>query len=165
MGSGSRHDVLLSLIDQMSGDYCVDASRIHVMGSSASAGEADRMACEAADRIASFTTTGASVLPDECTPSRPVPLWTFTGDPDRPAVTALVDKWVAINGCDPDPVVEDLGSGVSRKTYQNCEAAVVFYDIEGMRNEATKQWGLYVELAPEGAPAAFARARLRGSPD
>jgi polyhydroxybutyrate depolymerase len=90
------------------------------------------MACEAADRIASFTAVGDSVRPDACAPSRPVPLWTFTGDPDRYAVSALVDKWVAINGCDPDPVVEDLGSGVSRKTYQNCEADVVFYDIEGM---------------------------------
>ena len=102
------------------------------------------MACEAADRIASFTASGAQVRPDECTPSRPVPLWTFTGDPDRYLVTALVDKWVAINGCDPDPVVDDLGSGVSRKTYQNCEADVVFYDIEGMGHV----WPVHEAIGP-----------------
>lgn len=131
-GGGGGQDVLLSLIDQLSDDYCVDASRVHVTGSSWSSLAADRMACEAADRIASFSAMGGFLQRDECTPSRPVPLWTFTGDPDRTTVIALVDKWVAINGCDPDPVVEDLGSGVSRKIFQNCEADVVFYDIEGM---------------------------------
>jgi polyhydroxybutyrate depolymerase len=150
VGGGSRQDVLLSLIDQMSDDYCVEASRIHVMGSSSSSLEADRMACEAADRIASFTAMGTHVRREECAPTRPVPLWTFTGDPDRYAVTALVDKWVAINGCDPDAVVEDLGSGVSRKTYQNCEADVVFYDIEGMGHV----WPVHELKAPGGTYAA-----------
>ena len=46
--------------------------------------------------------------------------------------TDLVTRWSAINGCDPEPAVEDLGSGVLRKTFQNCEADILFYDIEGM---------------------------------
>lgn len=136
MVNGSQHDVLLSLVDQMTRDYCVEPTRIHVMGSSS---QADEMACEAADRIASFTTMGTHLPFEDCTPSRPVPLWTFTGDPQRDAVTALVDSWIAINGCDPDPIVEDLGSGVSRKTYQDCDADVVFYDIEGMG----RQWPVH----------------------
>lgn len=123
---------MLALIDQVSGNYCVDPTRVHIMGTSMAADMAHRMACEASDRIASFVASGLWNASTPCEPPRPVPLWTFTGDPDRQTVTAFVDKWAAINGCNPEPVVEHLGSGVSRKIYQNCEADVVFYDIEGM---------------------------------
>ncbi len=43
-----------------------------------------------------------------------------------------MNRWVERNRCDLEPLVEDLGSGVLRKTYQNCEADIVFFDIEGM---------------------------------
>jgi poly(3-hydroxybutyrate) depolymerase len=61
-----------------------------------------------------------------------VPLLTFTGDIGRGGLTRVVDTWVELNQCDPEPVVEDLGSGVARKTYQNCLGDIVFYDVDGM---------------------------------
>lgn len=125
-------ETAVALIDQISGDYCVDPTRVHVMGTSWSFKMADRLACEVSDRIASFVAALGGAVWSDCAPDRPVPLLTFAGDPDRSGVDRLVEKWVAINRCDPDPTVEDLGSGVFRKTYQNCEADIVFYDIEGM---------------------------------
>lgn len=121
-----------ALIEAISSDYCIDPTRVHVMGTSSSFEMADRLACEESDRIASFVAAIGEEVWLDCTPDRPVPLLTFTGDTDRFGVDKLVEKWVAINGCDPDPMVEDLGSGVFRKTYENCEADIVFYDIEGM---------------------------------
>lgn len=137
-------ETMVALIDQISAEYCVDSSRVHVMGTSSSFEMADRLACEAPERIASFVAAlGDEVWPD-CTPDRPVPLLTFTGDGDRPGVTALVDKWVSINGCDPDPTVEDLGSGVFRKTFENCEADIVYFDIEGMGHA----WPMHEAIGP-----------------
>ena len=70
-----------------------------------------------------------------------------TGDPDRNGVDRLVAKWVEINGCDPEPVVEDLGSGVQRKIYQNCAADILFYDIAGMGH----RWPLHEAKGPAAA--------------
>jgi poly(3-hydroxybutyrate) depolymerase len=88
------------------------------------------LACEGSDRIASFVSAigGFRIL---CEPERPVPLLAFTGDPDRTFMSSSVGWWAEMAGCQPEPVVEDLGSGVSRQTYQGCEADVLFYDIEG----------------------------------
>ena len=126
-------DALASLVDQIMSEYCVDSRRVHVLGTSHSFAMADRFACEYSDRIASFVAAmGPGHTIGNCLPVRAVPLLTFTGDVDRDGVNRLVDKWIDINGCDPEPVVEDLGSGVRCKTYQNCAADILFYDIEGM---------------------------------
>lgn len=125
-------ETALALIDQISGDYCVDPTRIHVMGTSSSFQMADRIACEASDRIASFVAALGGAVWSDCEPERPVPLLTFSGDADRQGVNRLVEKWVVLNECDSDPTVENLGSGVTRKTYVNCDADIMFYDIEGM---------------------------------
>jgi poly(3-hydroxybutyrate) depolymerase len=71
-------------------------------------------------------------------------LLTFTGNDDRYWVERLVARWVDINGCDTDPVVEHLGSGVARKSYVNCLADVVFYDIETMAHA----WPLHEAIGP-----------------
>ena len=103
------------------------------------------LACESSDRIASFVSAlSGHVPPAGCDPERPVPLLSFTGDVDRTQVAALVETWAGINGCDPDPKVEDLGSGVLRKTFENCEADVLFYDIVGMGHA----WPLHEAVGP-----------------
>ncbi|MEA3509894.1 MAG: hypothetical protein U9R51_00525 [Actinomycetota bacterium] len=133
MTRGPSPDELTGIIDQLTAEYCIDTTRIHALGESSSEGAVISLACEESDRIASFVAALGSSTPSEtCNPERPVPLLSFTGDVDRAGVTALVERWVELNGCDPEPFVEDLGSGVVRKTYQSCEADVVFYDIEGM---------------------------------
>ena len=106
----------------------------------------EQFACEYSDRVASFV-TALGYFSSDCTPGRSVPLLTFSGDTDRVGVQLLVDKWVSINSCDPEPTVEDLGSGVQRKTYENCEADILFYDIEGLGHA----WPLHESKGPGAA--------------
>jgi poly(3-hydroxybutyrate) depolymerase len=123
---------LLALIDQLAADYCIDLRHVHVEGGSSSGYAAAQLACEGSDRIASLFDGVGSFIVSPCEPERPVPLLAITGDPDRHVVTRSVERWVEINGCNPEPLVEDLGSGIARKSYQGCEADVLFYDIEGL---------------------------------
>ncbi len=126
---------LLALIDQLTADYCIDLRRVHVSGSSSSAFVLSRLVCEGSDRVASvFDGMGDFAL--DCEPGRPVPLLAITGDPDRVSVTRSVATWVEHNGCDPEPLVEDLGSGITRRTFQDCDADVLFYDVEGLGHKA-----------------------------
>ena len=104
------------------------------MGTAGTGPIAENLACAASERIASFISAPNTANCSDCTPARPVPLLTFTGDPDQSTTTDLVTRWSVINGCDPEPAAEDLGSGVLRKTFQNCEADMLFYDIQGMGN-------------------------------
>ena len=84
-------------------------------------------------RVASYSPgIGSSVPLPGCVPERPVPLVSFTGDLDRGRDTALVAAWAEMNGCDPEPTIEELGSGVSHVRYEGCDAAVELFDIDGM---------------------------------
>lgn len=125
-------EALVSLIDGIGSAFCVDPEQIHAMGTAWAAAIAEGLACEASDRIASFVSAVGQGTTQACAPGRPVPLLTFTGDTDRTTVNAIVDRWTSINGCDPEPAVDDLGSGVLEKTFLDCDADVVFYDIQGM---------------------------------
>jgi len=124
-------DALVSLIDQLTLDYCIDPRRVHVMGSSSSAYALAKLVCQESGRIASFQGSMGLFKPVGCVPERPVPLTALTGGNDRTAVGVSVAQWAAWNGCEAEPLVEDLGSGVSRHAYQDCAADVVLLDIEG----------------------------------
>ena len=124
-------DALLALIDRLEADYCLDQRRVHVMGSSSSAYTAGMLACEAPERIASFQDGMGFWVPSGCVPERPVPLTAITGRDDPSGVRQSVEQWADRNGCEAEPLIEDLGSGVSRHVYQDCDADVVLFDIEG----------------------------------
>ena len=125
-------DTMLTLIDRLEEGYCIDLRRIHVMGESSSSGAVGRLACAGSERIASFLGGIGGFNAPGCVPERAVPLFAITGDQDRWIVKPSVERWAEANGCDADPVVEGLGSGVSRSTYQGCDGDVVFFDIEGV---------------------------------
>ena len=99
------------------------------MGQSSSAGTAARLACYAPDRIGSFF---VGIAGFDCTPEQPVPFIAMTGVGDRRTVTQSVEAWAETYSCDPEPIVEDLGSGVTRSGYQGCQADIVLYDVEGV---------------------------------
>ena len=124
-------EALLALISRLEEDYCVDPEHIHVMGASSSGYAVGELACVGSERIASFFGGMGRFAKPGCTPERPVPLIAITGDRDRSAARLSLRKWTAWNGCSADPLVEDLGSGVSRHTYQDCDADIVLFDIEG----------------------------------
>ena len=120
---------LTALIDQLEAEYCIDPRRVHAMGQSSSGPTVAALACDASDRIASFFAAAGPFA--SCTPERPVPLMAMTGDPERRIVTRSVEYWSEAYGCDPEPVIEELGSGVTRTAYQGCLADIVLYDVRG----------------------------------
>ncbi len=101
------------------------------MGSSSSTVTVMKLACEASDRIASYSVGMAGFPLLLCTPERAVPLLARTGDTDRYAVSRSVEGWAEAYECDGDPVIEDLGAGVTRTAHQGCLADIVLYDVEG----------------------------------
>jgi polyhydroxybutyrate depolymerase len=131
----SQVETYLGLIEELVSDYCVDLDRIHIIGSSWSAGLAARLMCEMPDTFASFAdSVGSFGNLGSCEPI-PKPLIAMTGDFDRTAVVGSVARWATINECDPDPKAEDLGSGITRHTYRGCAADVVLYDFQGMGHQ------------------------------
>jgi poly(3-hydroxybutyrate) depolymerase len=120
---------LTALIDQLEAEYCIDTRRVHAMGQSSSGPTVAALACDASDRIASFFVAIRGFA--SCTPERPVPLLAMTGDPERRIVTRSVEYWSEDYGCDREPVIEELGSGVTRTAYQGCLADIVLYDVRG----------------------------------
>ena len=122
---------LVALIDEVDTEYCVDRRRIHVMGMSWVSPVAERLACEASSRIASFASSPSMTMSNECKPGRPIALLSFTNDTDRGHAEALVTRWISFNGCDAEPDIEDLGSGVMRNEYRGCAADILLFDIQG----------------------------------
>lgn len=91
---GSRDVAFLrTVIQDITGRYCVDGARIHVTGTSGGAYMAQRMACDAADVIASIgeyaggapesgARPGTRTPGGKCTPTRPVSVIMFHGTAD-----------------------------------------------------------------------------------
>jgi polyhydroxybutyrate depolymerase len=125
-------ETMRALLDQLEREYCIDTDRIHAIGTSSSASTVAILACEEAARIASFGGGLGDLRSHLCEPGRAVPLVIFSGDADRHDVDLTVEQWTGFNGCEPVPVAEDLGSGISKKTFQGCEGDVIYYDIVGM---------------------------------
>jgi len=63
-----------ALIAQVSAEFCVDAQRVHVSGFSNGGFMAHRLACEAADLVASVGVVAGQMAAPSCAPSRPVAL-------------------------------------------------------------------------------------------
>jgi poly(3-hydroxybutyrate) depolymerase len=131
--SGTRNvEVLRALIDEVAAEYCVDATGVYVIGSSTSAAIAGRLMFAAPDLIAAAAVGVGDFRPEGMEPTAPVPLLVWTGDVDRWGAAPAAEEWAVHNGCDSEPTVRDLGSGISWHHYEGCDATVEFYDFVGM---------------------------------
>lgn len=137
---------LAALLDQVESDYCVDPAQVHVIGASSSAYDAAQFACTSSGRVASFAASLGDFEPAACSrdgadgstfgpPVRAVPVVAYTGADDRDATERSARTWAAANGCKAEPLVEDLGSGVTRTSYQGCRADVVLYTLSAMGHQ------------------------------
>ncbi|MEZ5141510.1 MAG: PHB depolymerase family esterase [Acidimicrobiales bacterium] len=70
------------LIDQTGGQLCLDLSRVYVTGLSNGAFMASLVACRLADRVAAIAPVAGLTSPEDCRPSRPVPIIAFHGTAD-----------------------------------------------------------------------------------
>jgi polyhydroxybutyrate depolymerase len=132
------------LLDQLEGDYCVDAARVYANGLSNGGGMAHRLACDLGERIAAIgTVAGAFIVDDPCDPARPMPVMAFHGTDDAIAPYAganvlmgapdWVSAWAQRLNCDAEPVELEAQGEVSGVEYTGCDddVPVIFYTING----------------------------------
>ena len=126
----------------------VDSGRIFATGMSNGGMMCYRLAAELSERIAAIAPVAGTMAGAEAKPKRPVPLLHFHGteDPLVPfggpdqrvpklltfkSVEDSVTAWVKLNGCQEEPLIEELpdiaddGTKVTRKTYRNDAGAEV----------------------------------------
>jgi hypothetical protein len=136
---------LTALLDRLEAEYCVDLRRVHAFGHSSSGPTVTRLACEASERIASFHVSASGFSHLGCAPERAVPLMAMSPGLEAPYRLQEVENWAETYECDGDPVIEDLGAGVTRTAFQGCLADFVFYVIEDaghgfIHHECVGEW-------------------------
>ena len=136
-----------ALLDRVSAQYAVDPARIYAVGFSGGARMSSRLACDLSDRIAAISAVAGLRFPEDCQPSRPVPVIAFHGRKDvinhyehqpnspdywRMGVEDALTGWIGNNGCNARPKVERLGNNDARLAYVDCRqgANVTFYRSE-----------------------------------
>ena len=141
-----------NVIEEVALSHDVDAGRVFVTGFSNGASMAYRLALELSERIAAIAPVASSGLRMPAKKRKsPVPVVAIQGmgDPRNPLeggtvrladgqedtrspVTETIERWAAMNGCDPTPTVSDV-DGVKRVSYGGRnEAEVVLYLVSGM---------------------------------
>lgn len=139
-------DVLFvqTLIAQLKQQYNIDNRRIYAMGFSGGARMSSRLACDLSEQIAAIGPVAGVRYPEDCQPSRAVPVITFHGKKDgvnhyvanensppywRMGVESALSGWLANNHCDQQAQNTDLGEQVTRLTYSQCQdhGHVIFY--------------------------------------
>ena len=136
-----------ALLDHVIDEYAVDPARIYAAGFSGGARMSSRLACDLSGRIAAISTVAGLRYPEDCQPSRPVPVIAFharrdvinhyehqSNSPDywRMGVEEALTGWMWNNGCNSEPEVERLNATDTRFGYTGCRqgADVVFYRSE-----------------------------------
>ena len=148
-GKGDRDDVayLLTLVDRLVAERCVDPARVFVTGLSGGGRMASLMGCVAAKRIAAIAPVVGlragrprrddPVAPDPatCRPARPVPVMAFAGDADttnpiagggapywRYSMDAALRRWAALDGCAAPAPTRWISATVYEQRYVACRA-------------------------------------------
>ncbi len=139
--------LIKELIRSLSEKLAIDKKRIFASGMSGGARMVSRMACELSDTFAAIAPVAGIQFPDDCTPSRSMPVITFHGKADlvnhyaqqsnspsywNQGVEDSVKGWVNQNGCSKDPHSEKISEVVTKLTWKDCtdDVEVVFYQIE-----------------------------------
>jgi len=138
-----------ALLAELSAQYAIDEKQLFVTGFSNGGFLTHRLGCELSEQIAGIATVSgvmAENVLQTCEATQPLPVMMIHGSgdkdiawegkpPELASVPATIEKWVALNGCDPDPTIEHLDPAADatflvRETYDCPEGAqVVFYTI------------------------------------
>jgi polyhydroxybutyrate depolymerase len=145
------------MLDALADSYAVDERRIYATGASNGAMMAYLLASQLSDRIAAIAPVACAMGFENIEAERPVPVLHIHGTEDMNAPMAggvgsnarakfvqmplgkCIAKWVKLNGCPPEPAVEELpdvaddGTRVRREIYGpgTDGAEVILYLIEG----------------------------------
>jgi polyhydroxybutyrate depolymerase len=135
------------MIAEIRSQFSVDPKRIYATGFSGGGRMSSRLACEFSESIAAIGPVAGVRYPEDCNPTRPVPVITFHGKNDtvnhylhqvdspgywRMGVEDAIDGWVKKNSCTGEYTEEPVSLTVSRLSYSGCEggADLVFYRSE-----------------------------------
>lgn len=158
---GPDVDFLRNVVDDISNTYCVASDRVHFVGHSNGGQMTSRMACDAADMIASAAVwagpKGAWDLND-CPASRPIAFGVMLNDND-PIVWQVIaeqhrDHWVAMNNC--GPAQTESAPGVVLAQRFDCDAGTeVVYRVYDGPDKVEK-----AHVWPEGDKGATIRNEM-----
>jgi polyhydroxybutyrate depolymerase len=142
----------------------IDRTRIYAVGVSAGGIMAYRLACDLADRFAGIGVIAASMVLDDCHPSRAVSVIAIHGTADpivpyeggriqggaiqpAPAATAVVERWASLDGC-PDARTSEARGAVTVAAWAGCAGGtkVQLVSVEG----GGHNWFLPVYGPPNG---------------
>jgi polyhydroxybutyrate depolymerase len=154
----TRHDdvgFIRALIEHLSTQYSIDASRVFVTGVSNGAMMSYRLACELSGTIRGIAPVVGNLpvmLNGTCAPSQPVPVRMIVGTNDglvpyegggvgffgrRGNVLSAHDtaaRWAGFNGCTETPTVTQPSGALEVTTYAGCAAPVGLYTVLGGRH-------------------------------
>ncbi len=143
------------LLDQLQAALPIDPKRIYVTGFSNGAGMTFTLGAHFSDRIAAIAPVSSQSFVKVDSLARPLPVYYLTGTADPlipyqggktklpelpfgpahefPPVQDSVDKWVALDGCPPEPQVVSDANGVRVLRYGpgRDQSEILFTTIEG----------------------------------
>ncbi len=142
------------LLDRLEADLCVDLRRVYSTGMSNGGMFTSRLACDLSERLAAVATVAGILHPDDCDPTRAIPLLhihgtaddivpfeagpSILGDEIMDALTGSirsvpdqVDDWSDEYGCAADPTTVAVSDEVERREYRGCDdgGEVDFYVV------------------------------------
>lgn len=174
-GRAARDDVddvsfLRQLVEQLSGEYDIDADRVYATGHSNGMIMSYRLACEAADVFVAVAGQAGTLGVDDCSPSEPVSVLHIHGEADTsvpidggrgtgiagvdfPSPRESIRTLATANGCDAAPAVEEK-LPTTTETWTGCDGdtTVAFVAVA----EASHAWMGADRPARIGGPLAFA---------
>ena len=115
---------VIGLIDRLVSEWPIDTGRVFVAGFSMGAVLSERLACQAADRIAGVVVNAGAPWSDECSPSAPVSILVMHGTGDGTFRIALagevVARWRTLDRCSGAPVVAQLSATATSELNDDC---------------------------------------------
>jgi len=142
-----------ALLDDLLAKWAIDPKRVFVTGFSNGASMTYRLGVELSSRIAAIAPVSGHLWIKHPKLDQPVSIVFLIGTADplnpleggdvrlpsgrvewHPPVQDSIRKWVAMNGCSPEPKTIDDQNGVKGIAYEACRegSEVAFYTIEGM---------------------------------
>lgn len=139
--------MIRAIIEQLSSKLAIDSKRIYAAGFSGGARMISRAACELSDILAAIGPVAGVQFPEQCSPSRAMPIIAFhgkndplnhytIGDNSRPYWTIGVEdsmnRWAENDQCKGIPQIERISDTVTRHIWKDCQdgAEVVLYTME-----------------------------------
>jgi polyhydroxybutyrate depolymerase len=152
---------IADLLDLLETEMCVDTARVYATGMSNGGQMSSLLACRLPDRFAAVAPVAGVEFSGGCRGAPvPViafhgtadPIVTYGGGglnatriadaqywkgnvppglPQHQGVDAAMRTWAAHNGCDQEPVEEQVGAEVRRRSWRRCKADTILYVVDG----------------------------------